>query len=102
MFNSYIILLLTFIISILGSFLYSKIINSELSISYGFISGFFNTLLWILLIKNSKSTLITLSAWFDVIAALGYFTGFILMGNSINYIQIIGISFLLIGLYLIN
>lgn len=97
-----IILILTFFLSILSAIIYFKILNSGLFWGYAFLLGNVHTLLWFIILKYSTKSSITIAAWFDVVVALGYFLGFILMGNHINNVQVLGIILLLVGLMLIN
>jgi len=43
-----------------------------------------------------------MSAWIDVVAALGYFIGLTLLGEPTTLSQVIGIIFLCIGLLLVS
>lgn len=96
------ILILTFLSSVAGAWIYTKILNEELSVWYALISGFVNTVLWVVLLRYSSKTLIGLSAWFDVVMTMGYFLGFIMLGQTVTMLQLFGIVLLTAGMYFIN
>jgi len=101
MFN-FIVLLLTFLSCLAGSWVCAQITHGKISIWYGLLSGLINTSLWIFILKYSRINLIGLSAWFDAVTAFGYFVGFIILGQPVTFIQIVGMILLILGLVLIN
>lgn len=98
----FLILSLTFLASLAGSWLYSKILKGDIHFAFSFFSGLINTGLWLCILKYSRNSLIGISAWFDAISAFGYFFGFMMLGQSASITQIIGMILLIIGLFLIN
>ena len=57
---------------------------------------------WSYVTKNSNLPLVKLSALYDVVGALAYFFGFVLYGEQISPIQWVGISLLILAIYMIN
>lgn len=98
----FIALFLTFVSSLLGAYFSYRIANGTLSVYYVLITGMIHTGLWMMLLLYSKQNLIVLTAWFDVLIALGYFTMLVILGTTLSSYQLVGIVFLLIGLFLVN
>ena len=90
------------IITYIGAYIYTAIKRGEIHFLFILVPGFLCTILWAVLFKFSKMSLVNASAWFDAISALGYFTAFAFFGEHISGLQWLGIALLITGLYLIN
>lgn len=95
------LLLAVFVTCIAGSWLSIQSRDAIIPMYYTCISGIVMTIAWMILAKQTKINIVVMSAWVDVAAAMGYFVGFAIMGESISLIQWAGITLLLLGLLLI-
>jgi hypothetical protein len=97
----YFLIFLIFLICLGGSWLSVGVRNNEYPFYLSAVSGFLISIIWIYIVKWSKSNLIVISAWIDVACSLGYFVGFFICGQAITLHQLVGIILLTIGLYLV-
>jgi len=65
-------------------------------------SSVVSMMIWSLAVKRSTLSLVQLSALFDVVGCLAYFTGYVLCGESVTSIQWVGIFLMIFAIYLIN
>jgi drug/metabolite transporter (DMT)-like permease len=65
-------------------------------------SGISTMLVWMLLVRYTRMSLVVASAWYDVATALGYFVGFACFGEQLSPMQWLGVVLLMIGLFIIN
>jgi hypothetical protein len=65
-------------------------------------SGISTMLVWMLLVRYTRMSLVAASAWYDVATAIGYFIGFACFGVDVTIMQCIGCVMLCAGLFLIN
>ncbi len=97
------IVLITFFVSLAASWLAVLARRETLPWWAPVIGGVFTHFCWACSVRVSALSLVTLSAIFDVVVAVGFFLGFWWFGQEhISPVQLAGIALLCAGLILIN
>jgi len=94
--------LLVFLVCLGGAYISVNVRNNNFPFYLTALSGTIITIVWVYIVKWSKTNIFLMSAYIDVAAALGYFIGLSVLGEPISLIQMIGIGFLCIGLFLVS
>ncbi len=95
-------MMLNAIICLGGAWISLQVRHQHLPILSTLASGVSTMVIWMLVVRYTRMSLVAASAWYDVTTALGYFIGFAVFGEHINLSQWIGIALLAMGLFLIN
>lgn len=66
------------------------------------ITSVISMVIWSVATRKSTLSLVQISALFDVVGAIAYFMGFVILGETITRIQWLGIILLVFAIYLIN
>lgn len=90
------------IVGVIGSYFSLQISKNNLPIIYASISGILTTILWCYILHYSKNNVVNISGSFDAFSTLGYFLGFIILGQQLTIHQILGGSLIITGIFLIN
>lgn len=88
-------------VAILGSFI-SKKVKEGHNILYIFISSFLVTAIWVWILRTTKYSLAVNSLIFDSLMTIGYFVGFLLLGDHVTLLQWIGATLAIIGMILMG
>lgn len=99
--NHYLSFLVLPFAALFGSFV-SKKVKEGHSILLVFISSLFVTTIWIWTLRTTKWNLAITSLIFDSVMSIGYFIGFLCMGDNLTSLQWIGALLTICGMILLG
>jgi drug/metabolite transporter (DMT)-like permease len=89
-------------VCIAASFVLAGVRKQTLPAWSSVVTSVISMLIWSLATRKSKLTLVQISALFDVVGALAYFAGFVIIGETVTGVQCIGIILMVFSIFLIN
>ena len=98
----YLIAAYFFVVSMMSSYFSIKVRNNEMPMWVTLICSAFIGLGWMAAVKMVRIPLVNMGSIVDVMACIGFYFGLLLLGDPIKTHQYIGISMVVLGLYVVN